>query len=597
MALTDQSDVVQLQTFFEKLYRDQSGYVYLAYKTLANGPVQNVEWQQEFYRWPTEKSLILARIKKEQDTKEVYFGVALYKEKSAKKVDIHGSYVLWTEFDGTLPSDKLLAESNIPEPSIRIQSSNEGHEHWYWFTDRFLSVPEIELANRRIAYHLGADASAWDATQVLRPPGTQNHKRSGAVQLLLLSETIHVYNFSESLDDAPAIIDISTPNEIPAVDEVVAKVQIPAKLYLLFKNGVPEGSRSEGLMALCYGFAELRPVLTNEDLLALMLNADSRWGKFSGRSDQVKRLLDIISKVRVKYPYIEDTEQEENKYQKYGFTSLLSVETQIDWVWDGLLHRKGYMLLTGAPGVGKSQMSLNFAANACLGKDFLGRSINEPRKIGFMSMEMGLEELQHFVRIQTAGYTKEELSLLEDNLLLFPMGEPLYLNEGNDKNRKWIEEVIGDESLDGVILDSLGSTTSDELVSEKVRGVMDWNDSLRQKFNCFTWWIHHHRKATGDNKRPNKLSDVYGSMYITARASSVLCLWEINQALQLIPLKVRLSKKPDTINLTRDNNLHYTVNGSGIVVVNTSDGSKIHLPESLDPLPVEQKPGFSLGFS
>ena len=36
---------------------------------------------------------------------------------------------------------------------------------------------------------------------------------------------------------------------------------------------------------------------------------------------------------------------------------------------------------------------------------------------------------------------------------------------------------------------------------------------------------HHHRKRTGENKKPDKLDDVYGSVWIPAGAGSVLCLW------------------------------------------------------------------------
>jgi hypothetical protein len=37
--------------------------------------------------------------------------------------------------------------------------------------------------------------------------------------------------------------------------------------------------------------------------------------------------------------------------------------------------------------------------------------------------------------------------------------------------------------------------------------------------------LHHQRKATGDNKKPTSLADVYGSTWITAGAGSVLLLW------------------------------------------------------------------------
>lgn len=40
-------------------------------------------------------------------------------------------------------------------------------------------------------------------------------------------------------------------------------------------------------------------------------------------------------------------------------------------------------------------------------------------------------------------------------------------------------------------------------------------------------WLGHPRKASGENKKPNKLEDVYGSRWITAASGSVLSLWAL----------------------------------------------------------------------
>ena len=37
--------------------------------------------------------------------------------------------------------------------------------------------------------------------------------------------------------------------------------------------------------------------------------------------------------------------------------------------------------------------------------------------------------------------------------------------------------------------------------------------------------LHHQRKASGDNKKPKKLDDVYGSTFLTAGCGSVILLW------------------------------------------------------------------------
>ena len=94
----------------------------------------------------------------------------------------------------------------------------------------------------------------------------------------------------------------------------------------------------------------------------------------------------------------------------------------------------------------------------------------------------------------------------------------------------------------------------------KFKRFFHWNDQLRARNGVFTWYIHHHRKASGDNKKPNKLSDVYGSQYITSYATTVLCLWEgsVVNSTQLIPLKVRLAKKPLPFNMHKDGNLQFT---------------------------------------
>ena len=594
LALELQSDAGQLTDFFRELYQDQTGYVYLGLKESSNG-TSPPKFDQAFFEWPGELPGLLSRINSEAPTKEVYFAPALFSERDAHKANVKGSYCVWAEFDGKVPEISELENKGIPNPSIRVRSSNEGHEHWYWLSEQWLSIPEIEHINRRVTYALGADVSGWDANQILRPPGTRNHKRGVTVELLSTSSRRVVFDWTESLTDAPPVLDLPIPTSIPAVEDVIAKISIPPRLFMLFKNGRPEGHRSEALMALAFEFGKLTPMLDNDEMLSIMLNADERWGKFSGRSDQVKRLLDIISKVRIKHPFEEVTDEEIQEYEEmfteYDFLSIMAVERQLDWVWEGFLHKRGFMLIAGAPGVGKSQLSMNFAEKAALGQDFLGHTIQEPRKIGFLSLEMGVEEVQYFVGTQSKGYSKEELNLLADNFKIYPLGEPLYLNDGNERNRKKIEEIIGDNHLDGLIIDSLGSITPEDLSSEKVRTILDWNDRLRKRLECFTWIVHHNRKASGDNKRPNKLSDVYGSQYITARASSVMCLWEVNKQLQLIPLKIRLSQRPDPIGLVRDEYLHHTVNDNAIniVTVEKGGGSTYSQPK-VDPhmLPADQ---------
>lgn len=567
----------ELNGFFSTVYGEQKGFAYLAFKRL-NG---KRSWTQEWYEWPGESVKLIQRVIVMTPQVEVYFGPALYVEKSSTKKSVLGSTVLWAELDGTIPSTL----NDIPQPTIRVRSSStSGHEHWYWKLDSMLSVPEVERINRLLAITLGADISGWDATQVLRPPSTHNHKRDSDVTLLDVSEFVYPIGSFDTLPDAPPLPEVNLlDSPIPPVEDVIALRKFPGTVWILFRKGVPEGSRSDGLMALGYHLAELQ--FRDDEILSLLINADQRWGKFAGRDDQLLRLSQIIQIARSKYPLINVEVTE--RFRTYGFDALLKVEAHMEWVWEGLLQKAGYFLLTGPPGIGKTQFSLDFGQHTVLGKDFLERNVPEPLRVGFVSLEMGLVDLKAFVEQQSAFWDTDEIVQLEEGFKFLPLGEPLHLN--NQKEQEFLEEWIAEHKLDGVIIDSLGSTTSNELSDESsAKVLMDFNDRLRQRHNCFTFYVHHNRKSTGDNKKPNKLDDVYGNRYLTARATTVYCLWNNPTdptSISGIPLKVRMAAKPPTTTIYRTAQLHFVLNKNqeGISFVASKKEESEPVPENSEP--------------
>jgi hypothetical protein len=86
----------------------------------------------------------------------------------------------------------------------------------------------------------------------------------------------------------------------------------------------------------------------------------------------------------------------------------------------------------------------------------------------------------------------------------------------------WLREQFGD--VCEVIVDSykdLGFSLVDDAQAVKLNLAMQ--EVIASGIDWFG--LHHHRKATGDNKKPDKLDDVYGSRWVTAGVGSVLCLW------------------------------------------------------------------------
>lgn len=552
--------------FLEFIYGLEEGYCYIALKEIVEDkPVKDAApvWERHFFQWPKEREAIKSFILEKTPNWEVYYSPALFLEVgSGKKSNVKGARVLWCEFDGKLPDDL----QGLPEPSLRVRSSMDNHEHWYWQLEELIQPYDLEKYNRAITYALGADSSGWDANQVLRPVGTLNHKRGKKVELLkVLGSSLLHYSTDrfDSLPEPPPTVDIPLLEEIPDVTDVIWSYNFTSYVKDLFVTGKED--RSAGLMELGYWLAEMQ--LADEEIFAMLLNADQRWGKFAGRDDQYQRLMEIIVRARQKYP--QEDVPETQKFEMLGFQTLLKTEYHLEWLIEGILQEKGYMLLTGASGVGKTQFSMDAMARLALGQDILGRTVSRPRKVGFFSLEMGLEDYKYFAEQQARAYSPEELEILEENFKTLPYGEPLYLGSENEASR--IREVIEREGLEVITFDSLGSTTEEAVSEEKTaKKLMDWNDRLRKELGVATWYIHHHRKATSDNRKPNKLSDVYGSHYFTARATSVLALWDTSSAntLEVLPLKIRLAKK-ETTHVFRDSDLRFHVK-TGVTIVEDS---------------------------
>jgi hypothetical protein len=158
-----------IHEFVENLFQDQEGYVYS-----PTNIIEKEEWNKHFFKWPQGASQLEDHIGR-YDNRDVYLSPVLFSKREISPESFKGTYHLWTEFDRSLP------ENPIP-PSMRIQSSLQGKEHWYWRLDKFTTDKiVVEDLNRRIAYHYKADLSAWDYQQVLRPPDTWNHKRNKPV--------------------------------------------------------------------------------------------------------------------------------------------------------------------------------------------------------------------------------------------------------------------------------------------------------------------------------------------------------------------------------------------------------------------------------
>lgn len=548
----------ELDTYLSFLFDGLEGYVHVALADRdPNHEVSN--WEQKFFEWPKQRIEVETIIQNETLSRDVYVCPAMLSEPSTNREAFLSSNVVWTELDDrrALQVEGLRTGDwsiyNCPMPSLRIQSGWAGNEHWYWrLNDPITEASDLEGINRALCNAFGADQSGWDATQVLRPPQTLNHKRDKLVtQILTISqEGLNETAFQRLTPVVrPELIDRNT---IPEALNVLLKYPFGPKAIELFRSTPGEGDRSTALMSLGYLCAEMG--MTDGEVFSLIRNADDRWGKFRGRRDRDTRLSDLIAKVRIKVPTRLGVSELDN-LRAYGLKSLMETEVVLNWLVPDVLEAGGYMLLTGPSGVGKTQWSLQWAIHLALGRSFLDSTITVPRKVVFFSLEMGIAPLKYFLTSMIKDYSEEDLELLESNLTLLPIGESLYLD--GQEHQTVFEKIMMQFKPDLVFIDSLGSSTQGDLNEQTVKSIMDFNDRVRSRYGCATWYIHHNRKAQADNRKPNKLSDVYGGQYIVNRATSVFCLWPDKSGLEVIELKKRLAPLGSNWRIQRTANLNF----------------------------------------
>jgi hypothetical protein len=106
---------------------------------------------------------------------DVYVGCAPRTRPAGTKDAVGRVWTLWAECDGAM--SVVALKQFDPAPSFVIASGSGVNCHAYWPLTEPLEPRTAEAANLRLAHAIGADVACFDASRILRPPGTWNHKR------------------------------------------------------------------------------------------------------------------------------------------------------------------------------------------------------------------------------------------------------------------------------------------------------------------------------------------------------------------------------------------------------------------------------------
>lgn len=573
--IIEDSPTIGLGNFFETIWQNEQGYVYLPTLDRAS-----MEWKKTMYEWPKHKSHIINHVLgKTAQGLDVYYAPVLFKEPRPTKENVKGSFVVWTEYDGSAPkewspetsaSPDVADVAPVPPPTLRIQSSKDGNEHVYWQLEQFeTDIGWIENTNRSITYSTRADTSGWDINQVLRPPYTNNYKYDDTPLVTISHITRQKYargRFNALKPVQQLVSDAVDTEHLPVVEEVIAKYPWAIEDFKFFMDpSIPEGHRSDALMRLGYVCAEMG--MSDIEIYAIIENADSRWGKYVKRTDRKLRLLDILNRARTKYPNaiasltfqglsgVNDIEQDIQYL--YGFKDFLDSNVEIEWAIEDFIEKGGLGIIAAAPGVGKTQVSIQLGIACALGIEFLSWKPAKAMKMVILSLEMSHVALKKFMSVIARHYTEDQIKLLQDNLHIIPVGESLPLDK--EQARTFLYSLLDQIKPEGIIIDSLIKLTGSRLDEESVGRINHHLGVMRKKYQAFAWVVHHNRKANSDNNMPDSLDDIYGSVFITAEATAVLLLYRKRGAKQIavINVKNRLHAERPMFMVERDQDLFF----------------------------------------
>lgn len=508
----------ELETFCEILYGDDKGYVYSPTKDPATGA-----WVQHFFKWPLQKKGLYKHIRALTRSHEVYIGPALFDSRKVSKDTFLSTRSVWTEFDGELPETL----KGLPEPTLKIQSSDPGHEHWYWIFDNTIKDGSfIELINKKIAYTLyTSDKSVRDITQVLRPPTTIHHDTGKIVsrigEIADSSAYISIEDFAHIKEPVVAKVNIDQTT-LPDIQWVIALHEWDADTFDLFqKPEVPKYFRSTCLTRLAFSCSEIG--MDDTEIAAVLLYKDNHWKKYSNREDQFEKLIGIIRHVRSeKATRDEKDSKDAETAQALGFQDFLRLKIEIKWIIQGVLPVAGQAVLFGEAGCGKTTLALRMGMAVAREQNYLNWITLQKKRVLFVSAEMPHEELTEFFNDMEI----KDTSSLQENFFIYPIGHGFPLN--HKKNQSTILEMIDKHKIEVIIFDSLsvvaGGSTNDD---KTIVSLNEWiNKYIRVARKCAVLHIHHSRKpdklAGGGVASAKSLGDLYGSTFIATNALTVI---------------------------------------------------------------------------
>lgn len=508
-----------------RIWGTSEGYVWTPWISAGSwgGPKGPRYHEGRAWHWPEQADDIRAHIEAHADDDQ-YFTPGVFS--APRRVTQHAIPVpwLWADLD---PVDPAGIEGLTP--TIAWETSPERYQCVWEMPYPREGATEHGGPNHRLTHYLGADPSGWDATQLLRIPGSAHTKHGPQRGRLLWSDGPRLHwRQTVRLPDVPtrdddAAMTALSEEAVRGVDRAAVWARVRPLVStrtreLMALRDATGLDRSEALWSVERDLADAGCSVL--EIVAAVMG--SPLDKYQGRGDHLRRLSIEAARAVAERP----TETLEGCALPEGTplwaTDLASVHIpRPRWLIDGIWTRGGCGFISGAPKSYKSWLALDLAVAVATGAPMLGmHRVAAPGPVLYLQEEDSLATAVDRLDQIVDGRAPEHHwgGPLDGRTWLPPRPLPIDIQAhtgivlSDPRWHAWLGERVRTYGYHAVIIDTLTTTVGDVDLDKAVdlqTRVLRPLRELAQTYDCAVIIVHHSRKnAQGGRRGSNMLGSV-----------------------------------------------------------------------------------------
>lgn len=464
--------------------------------------IKHPRWKDFYFKYDSQ---IKGRVRdwlRQHNPKEmdVYFCPLPFRKPERLAKYVKPVNILWSDVDDGEP-EKL-------RPTVLWESS-PGRYHALWFIKERMNAEDASQLNRSLTYYLGADKGGWDLSQVLRIPGTYNHKYKSKPRVKLIHWDTKELTAARVAQKVKHSVTPQVKIEDADAAQILKGYSLSKGVLSLLTGPAEEGRRSDVIWYLENKLNEVG--MSPNEIIQVIKSSD--WNKYAGRADEDHRLRTELSKViekQVEKP--KKARVDEQGLRIESFSDVMgSLQSSPGWQVEGFWMRRSHGIVAGEPKSFKSTLIMDLGLSIASGAHFLGKyPVDDTGPVLYIQNENAhwiMKDRFEKMLVNKGLVGKISITDKESLTVEWPPEIPFYMvNQqsfmlSNKEDCDFLEETIKKMKPELVILDPLYLMFDGDIGSaQDLFPVLQFLLYLKNTYNCGICVVHHYNKS-GESKR------------------------------------------------------------------------------------------------